>query len=355
MRRWGQRDVGMLYAEVNEGRRLWLDTKSINTMMPWMCTHGLFTSIPMYPRSGLISGARTRAATTRLEMPSTPTCGLQSLTQEMVHPATAFAQALTGYGCPATRCSCSARCPSCHICRCSFYAGRPGLGGIPLLHVNHSGRPVYRPDSREPGNEVPHHPHISAAETSPAPLRGGPPPPVLITLLLSSANSTEESTCLHLLLSKSYPLASTLSASIDDSAASYIHPLIFPIPSPIFDRRRLTMCFITAREGCEGLGIMPAPGRVAMSSTLIFNMDCARCLRARGDSDGGEAVPRGGLVKVTPGELGERAPLLQLPLLAGVELSERNCSWLVARTSWTFAAQSSKPYILCSNNLNVNG
>lgn len=59
-------------------------------------------------------------------------------------------------------------------------ASTPGLGGLPLLHVNHSGRPVYRPDSREPGSEVPHHPHISAAETSPAPFRGGPPPPVVI-------------------------------------------------------------------------------------------------------------------------------------------------------------------------------
>ena len=60
-------------------------------------------------------------------------------------------------------------------------ASTPGLGGLPLLHVNHSGRPVYRPDSRETGGDVPHHPHISAAETSPAPpFRGGPPPPVVI-------------------------------------------------------------------------------------------------------------------------------------------------------------------------------
>ncbi|KAH9996620.1 hypothetical protein BJV77DRAFT_987930 [Russula vinacea] len=57
-------------------------------------------------------------------------------------------------------------------------ASTPGLGGLPLLHVNHGGRPVYRPESREPGGEVPHHPHINAAETSPAPFRGGPPPPL---------------------------------------------------------------------------------------------------------------------------------------------------------------------------------
>ena len=57
----------------------------------------------------------------------------------------------------------------------------PGLGGLPLLHVNNSGRPVYRADSRGPGGEVGHHPpHISGAETSPAPFRGGPPPPVVI-------------------------------------------------------------------------------------------------------------------------------------------------------------------------------
>ena len=57
----------------------------------------------------------------------------------------------------------------------------PGLGGLPLLHVNNSGRPVYRADSRGPGGEVVHHPpHISGVETSPAPFRGGPPPPVVI-------------------------------------------------------------------------------------------------------------------------------------------------------------------------------
>ncbi|KAH9982192.1 hypothetical protein BGW80DRAFT_1262070 [Lactifluus volemus] len=59
----------------------------------------------------------------------------------------------------------------------------PGLGGLPLLHVNNSGRPVYRADSRGPGGEVSHHPppHIAGgAETSPAPFRGGPPPPVVI-------------------------------------------------------------------------------------------------------------------------------------------------------------------------------
>ncbi|KAH9075762.1 hypothetical protein EDB83DRAFT_2515455 [Lactarius deliciosus] len=43
----------------------------------------------------------------------------------------------------------------------------PGLGGLPLLHVNNSGRPVYRADSRGPGGEVHHPPHISGAETSP--------------------------------------------------------------------------------------------------------------------------------------------------------------------------------------------
>ena len=57
----------------------------------------------------------------------------------------------------------------------------PGLGGLPLLHLNNSGRPVYRADSRGPGGEVSHHPpHIAGAETSPAPFRGGPPPPVVI-------------------------------------------------------------------------------------------------------------------------------------------------------------------------------
>jgi glucose repression mediator protein len=57
----------------------------------------------------------------------------------------------------------------------------PGLGGLPLLHVNNSGRSVYRADSRGPGSDIVHHPpHISGAETSPAPFRGGPPPPVVI-------------------------------------------------------------------------------------------------------------------------------------------------------------------------------
>ncbi|KAI0307532.1 hypothetical protein B0F90DRAFT_1807017 [Multifurca ochricompacta] len=69
---------------------------------------------------------------------------------------------------------------------CSSYRLRDcspssGLGGLPLLHVNNSGRPIYRADSRGPGNDIVHHPpHIAAAETSPAPFRGGPPPPVVI-------------------------------------------------------------------------------------------------------------------------------------------------------------------------------
>ncbi len=59
-------------------------------------------------------------------------------------------------------------------------ASTPGLAGLPLLNMNNSGRPAYRPESRGPGGEVPHHPpHISGAETSP-PFRGGPPPPVVI-------------------------------------------------------------------------------------------------------------------------------------------------------------------------------
>jgi glucose repression mediator protein len=63
----------------------------------------------------------------------------------------------------------------------SLYIGPDsGICGLLLLHVNHSGRPVYRPDSCEPGSEVPHHPHISAGATSPAPFRGGPSPPVII-------------------------------------------------------------------------------------------------------------------------------------------------------------------------------
>ena len=108
------------------------------------------------------------------------------------------------------------------------------------------------------------------------------------------------------------------------------------------------------------LGAGPGPDRLTLSLTLIFDIDCARRLRASGDSKGDEGVPKSGLVKVTPGELGERgAPslLLLLPpdLLDGVELSERNCSWLVARTSWTLAAQSSRSYNLCNNSLNVNG
>jgi glucose repression mediator protein len=60
-------------------------------------------------------------------------------------------------------------------------ASTPGLGGLPLLHVSNSGRPVHRPESRGPGGDVPHHPpHLSGVETSPAPFRGGPPPPVVI-------------------------------------------------------------------------------------------------------------------------------------------------------------------------------
>jgi hypothetical protein len=106
----------------------------------------------------------------------------------------------------------------------------------------------------------------------------------------------------------------------------------------------------------------PGPDRLTLSLALIFDIDCTRRLRASGDSRGDEGMAKSGLVKVTPGELGERgAPsllILPLPLpdlLDGVELSERNCSWLVARTCWTLAAQSSRSYNLCNNSLNVNG
>lgn len=109
----------------------------------------------------------------------------------------------------------------------------------------------------------------------------------------------------------------------------------------------------------------PGPDRLTLSLALVFDIDCARRLRASGDSRGDdEGVPKSGLVKVTPGELGERcAPSLLIPplppllpdLLDGVELSDRNCSWLVARTSWTLAAQSSRSYNLCNSSLNVNG
>ena len=99
-----------------------------------------------------------------------------------------------------------------------------------------------------------------------------------------------------------------------------------------------------------------------LSLAFVFDIDCARRLRTGGDSRGDEGVPKSGLVKVTPGELGERcAPSLLIPplplpdLLDGVELSERNCSWLIARTSWTLTAQSSRSYNLCNNSLNVNG
>lgn len=106
---------------------------------------------------------------------------------------------------------------------------------------------------------------------------------------------------------------------------------------------------------------MPGPERLALSLTLVFDIDCARRLRAGGDSRGGdEGVPKSGLVKVTPGEMGDPSLIIPPPLLlqlldGGVELSERNCSWLVARTSWTLAAQSSRSYNLCNNSLNVNG
>ena len=104
---------------------------------------------------------------------------------------------------------------------------------------------------------------------------------------------------------------------------------------------------------------MPGPDRVVMSLFFV-DTDCARrCLRVGGgDSrgDDGAAVPKSELVKVTPGgvELDERAPPLLL-LSGGADSSERNCSWLAARTSWTLAAQSSRSYSLCNNSLNVNG
>src|SRR5258708_23892478 len=107
-------------------------------------------------------------------------------------------------------------------------------------------------------------------------------------LLSSSANPTEESTRFRL-LSELYPLASTFSASIDDTAASYVHSPSFPIPSPFVDRRRLTMRFFTAREGCGGLGAILVPDRVAaMSFPPPSPIDCARRLLRSGGSQGGQ-------------------------------------------------------------------
>ena len=113
----------------------------------------------------------------------------------------------------------------------------------------------------------------------------------------------------------------------------------------------------------------PAP---ASLFAFVFDVDCARRLRAEGDSSdvgGDDARPKSEPEKVVPGDTGEQGtppPPLVLPplpvllllvlLLVGeVVLSERNCSWLAARTSWTLAAQSSRSYSLCSSNLNVNG
>jgi len=201
-------------------------------------------------------------------------------------------------------------------------------------------------------------------------------PPVF---LLSSSNPTEESTRLRL-LNDSYPgpLASTLSASVDDTATSYIHSPSLPTPSPLIDRRRLTMRFFTAREGCEGFGVpIPVPDRavvaamvVVASLAFVLDADSTRLLRGGGggDSTCGSVVPKTKPEKVALlGDPHERAALSLLPLglvlvLALVllppgaeESSERNVSWLAARTSRTLAAQSSRSYNLCSNNLNVNG
>jgi len=136
------------------------------------------------------------------------------------------------------------------------------------------------------------------------------------------------------------------------------------------------MRFFTAREDCEGLGVpvpIPVPDRVVAAemvvvmASLVFVLDPDSTRRLRGGGGGdsmcGCAVPKTKPEKVALGDPHERAalPLLALELalalvLAGAEeLSERNVSWLAARTSRTLAAQSSRSYNLCSNSLNVNG
>ena len=123
------------------------------------------------------------------------------------------------------------------------------------------------------------------------------------------------------------------------------------------------------------------PALAASLPAFVLDVDCARRLRAEGDSsDGGDAGPKSELEKVgDTGEQGTLPPLALLPLPVTVlrllplllvvlslllllpvgeevaALSERNCSWLAARTSWTLAAQSSRSYSLCSSSLNVNG
>ena len=128
-------------------------------------------------------------------------------------------------------------------------------------------------------------------------------------------------------------------------------------------------------------GPPPPPHRVNTEPTpasllaFVFDVDCARRLRAEGDSSdfgGDEAGPKSEPEKVVPGDTGEQGtlpPLLAvlpvllllvlllslLPVGEVMALSERNCSWLAARTPWTLAAQSSRSYNLCSSSLNVNG
>ena len=99
---------------------------------------------------------------------------------------------------------------------------------------------------------------------------------------------------------------------------------------------------------------------------LVLDEDCARHLRVDVVVNGGDSRGDGGPKSepekvVRAGEPGEHGPpRLSLSLSwagggGGVSLSERNCSWLAARTSCTLAAQSSRSYSLCSSSLNVNG
>ena len=95
---------------------------------------------------------------------------------------------------------------------------------------------------------------------------------------------------------------------------------------------------------------------------LDLETDCVRRLRVgdSGSEGGGGGVPKIKAEKVT-GDLGELGELLLSlsenvsQVTEGEESRERNCSWLLARTSLTLVAQSSRPYSLCSSNLNVNG
>jgi len=96
-----------------------------------------------------------------------------------------------------------------------------------------------------------------------------------------------------------------------------------PSPSPFVDRRRFTIRFLTARDGCRGGAGLDGVAAPLAASLLVlaFDVDCVRrrlrvaIVVGESTTADGDVGPKRGPENVVPGERGEQGPSLPLPPL----------------------------------------